>query len=58
MAKTWGRKSTYDNRISQMRKEIDLQFTRQYSGCLHNEPENPEMGTDSPVELMYEERVW
>jgi hypothetical protein len=29
-----------------------------YSGCLINEPENPFMGSDSPVELMLEERVW
>lgn len=56
-AKAWGRKSRYENRISFMRKEIDTSFTRQYSGCLHNNPENPEMGSDSPVELMLPERL-
>lgn len=42
-----------------MRKEVDDSFSRQYSGCLVNEPENPEIGSDSPVELMLPEaRVW
>lgn len=41
-----------------MRKEIDDQYSRQYSGCLTQEPENPEMGSDSPVELMLPERCW
>ena len=57
-AKQWGRKSRVIKRISTVRKEIDDQYSRQYSGCLHQEPENPEMGSDSPVELMLEERVW
>lgn len=57
-AKQWGRKSRVNKRISLMRKEIDNQYSQQYSGCLHQEPENPEMGSDSPVELMLPERVW
>lgn len=57
-AKAWGRKSTFDQRISLMRKEVDMSFSRQYNGCLYNEPENPFMGSDSPVELMLPERVW
>lgn len=35
-----------------------MSFSRQYNGCLYNEPENPFMGSDSPVELMLPERVW
>ena len=57
-AKQWGRKSHVKQRISLMQKELDSQYSRQYSGCLHQEPENPEMGSDSPVELMLPERVW
>ena len=57
-AKVWGRKSHVEQRISLMRKEIDSQYSRQYSGCLHQEPENPEMGSDSPVEMMFDDRVW
>lgn len=34
-----------------MRKDIDDEYSRQFSGCLHHEPENPEMGSDDPVEL-------
>lgn len=40
-----------------MRKEIDNQYSRQYSGCLYQEPENPFMRSDSPVELMHPERL-
>ncbi|KAK3718008.1 hypothetical protein LTR37_005434 [Vermiconidia calcicola] len=57
-AKAWGRKSRFEHRISIMRKEIDGEYSRQYSGYLQHEPENPEMGSDSPVELMLPERVW
>lgn len=57
-ARNWGRQSRLGNRISAMRKEIDDSFRRQYSGCLVNEPENPEMGSDSPIELMLPERIW
>jgi hypothetical protein len=32
-----------------MRKEIDGEYSRQFSGCLQHEPENPEMGSDDPV---------
>lgn len=42
-----------------LRKEVDDSFSRQFQGCLVNEPENPEMGSDSPVEIgLVEERVW
>lgn len=58
-AKTWGRKSMFANRISVMRKEVDDMYTRQYKGCWQSSVvENPEMGSDSPVELMLPERVW
>lgn len=57
-AKVWGRKSTYRQRISLMQKEIDDSYSRQYKGYWYNEPENPEMGSDSPVEIMTPERVW
>ncbi|WPH00152.1 Hypothetical protein R9X50_00297500 [Acrodontium crateriforme] len=57
-AKVWGRKSTYRHRISAMQKEIDDSYSRQYKGYWYNEPENPEMGSDSPVEIMAPERVW
>ncbi|KAI7500688.1 hypothetical protein KC367_g3467 [Hortaea werneckii] len=57
-AKTWGRKSIYRNRISYAKKAVDLEFSSQYSGCLVNVHENPEMGTDSPVEIGAEQRIW
>jgi hypothetical protein len=57
-ARAWGRRSIYNKRLSHARKEIDLSFRNQYSGCLVNMPENPELGSDSPVELMQAERVW
>ncbi|KAI7357542.1 hypothetical protein D0862_03972 [Hortaea werneckii] len=57
-AKTWGRKSIYRNRISYAKKAVDLEFSSQYSGCLVNVHENPEMGTDSPVEMGAEQRIW
>lgn len=41
-----------------MRKEVDDEYSRQYKGCLTHEPENPEMGSNSPVELMLPERCW
>lgn len=57
-AKTWGRKSRYLNRISVARKQLDDDFRRQYHGVFVNVVENPELGSDSPVELGWEERVW
>lgn len=58
-AKQWGRKSRFDARISMLRKEVDDSFSRQYSGVLQHVPENPCMGSDSPVELMLpDERIW
>lgn len=64
-ASAWGRKSTYlrrmshfnrtdsrHHRISLARKEVDRDFSNQYNGCLVNIPENPEMGSESPVEMM------
>jgi hypothetical protein len=41
-----------------IRKEVDNEYSRQYSGCLVNVYENPELGSDSPVELMLPERIW
>ena len=57
-AQKWGRKSRFNQRISEMRKGVDDEYSRQYKGCLNHEPENPEMGSDSPVELMLPERCW
>lgn len=35
-----------------MRKEVDDSFSRKYTGVLvHETVENPEMGSDSPVEI-------
>jgi hypothetical protein len=56
-ARVQGRKSRYLHRISVMRKEVDDSFSRQYTGCLQVEPDNPFLQPRSPVELMYEERV-
>ena len=52
-ARSHGRNSKYLNRISIMRKEVDSSYSRQYSGCLVNEPENPFLAPRSPVELMH-----
>lgn len=43
-----------------LRKEVDDAYSRHYGpGCLINPiPENPEMGSDSPVEMGLVERVW
>jgi hypothetical protein len=57
-ARRHGRNSKYVQRISMMRKEVDSSYSRQYSGCLVNEPENPFLVPRSPVELMHSERVW
>jgi len=57
-ARSWGRKSVYSRRLSIARQQIDESYSRQYSGCLVNEPENPFLRSDSPVEIMMEERVW
>lgn len=57
-AKAWGRKSRYLDRLSVARKQLDDDFRRRYHGVLVNDVENPEMGSDSPVELGWEERAW
>lgn len=57
IARRHGRNSKYMQRISMMRKEVDSSYSRQYSGCLVNEPENPFLVPRSPVELMHGERV-
>lgn len=44
-------------RISVVRKEIDDQYSRQFSGCLYQEPKNPYMYGGSPVEIMQPERL-
>lgn len=54
-ARNHGRNSKYMQRISMMRKEVDNSYSRQYSGCLVNEPENPFLVPRSPVELGYHE---
>lgn len=43
-----------------LRKEVDDAYSRQYGpGCFLNPiPENPEMGSESPVEIGAVERVW
>lgn len=42
-----------------MRKEVDDAYTRQYKGVwVSDVVENPEMGSDSPVEMSVERRVW
>lgn len=46
------------NRISVARKQLDDDFRRRYHGVLVHEGENPEMGSDSPVEMGWEERLW
>lgn len=58
-AKQWGRKSRFDARISMMRKEVDMEYSRQYSGCLQHPPENPCMGSDDAVEMPHpEDQIW
>ena len=57
IARSHGRNSKYMQRISMMRKEVDDSYSRQYSGCLINEPENPFLVPRSPVELMHSEGV-
>lgn len=40
-------------------QEVDDSFTRQYSGVLTTVHENPEMGSDSPVEICERDpRIW
>lgn len=56
-ARVYGRNSVYLNRISMMRKEVDDSFSRQYSGCLSHEPENPYLVPKTPVEILTEETV-
>ncbi|KAK5115510.1 hypothetical protein LTR62_001169 [Meristemomyces frigidus] len=57
-AKAWGRRSTFNHRISMARKEIDLSYSRQHGGCLVHVPENPELGSDEPVEIMEQEKLF
>lgn len=56
-ARKLGRASTYQRRISALRKEVDAEYLRQFRGCLVVEPENPFLKVGSPVELGMEERV-
>ncbi|KAK5131213.1 hypothetical protein LTR08_001238 [Meristemomyces frigidus] len=51
-ARKWGRASTYRHRISHLRTAVDAAYSLQYGGCLHGIAENPELGSDSPVEIM------
>ena len=48
---------THAQRISTMPKQIDDQYSRQYSGCFYQEPENPYLKPRSPVEIMTSDRV-
>ena len=57
-AKESGGNARYLQRISMMRKDVDNSYSRKYSGCLVNEPENPFLVPKSPVELMASERPW
>lgn len=41
-----------------MQRQLDNEYSKQFSGCLYNETENPFLGSDSPVELMLPERIW
>ncbi|KAK0945707.1 hypothetical protein LTR29_002819 [Friedmanniomyces endolithicus] len=50
-AKAWGRRSRYIHRVSLARKQVDLSYSCQFSGCLVNAVENPEMGVEGPVEI-------
>lgn len=53
-AKAWARQTLFglNGRISMMKKEVDDSFSRQYKGVLiHETMENPEMGSESPVEI-------
>ncbi|KAK0821015.1 hypothetical protein LTR75_001085 [Friedmanniomyces endolithicus] len=56
-ARTWGRRSRYIHRVSLARKQVDLSYRSQFSGCLVNVVENPEMGVEGPVEIMERERL-
>ncbi|KAK0941134.1 hypothetical protein LTR48_003684 [Friedmanniomyces endolithicus] len=56
-AKAWGRRSRYIHRVSLARMQVDLSYTSQFSGCLVNVVENPEMGMEGPVEIMERERL-
>jgi hypothetical protein len=58
IARNHGRNSKYVQRLSMMRKEVDREYTRQYSGCLVSEPENPFLKIGSPVELGDREGIW
>lgn len=56
-AKSWARQTRL-GRISLARKEIDAQYSRQFSGCLYNDTDNPFATSDSPVELEHHQRVF
>ena len=56
-AREWDRKTDVKQRISLMRNEVDNHYSRQYSGCLYQEQENPEMSSEGPVELMLDDRI-
>ena len=59
-ARKWGRKSTYNRRISFLRKAVDDGVTQQFSGCLYNDiPENPFLNEteERPVELGCQRKV-
>ena len=51
----WDRRSRYANRISQLRREVDNDYQTRYSGGLSSVAENPEIGRDSPKQLLMPE---
>lgn len=60
-AKVWGRQSRFNARTSVVGKAckaVDDTFSSQYRGCLISVQENPEMGSESPAELMQADTVW
>lgn len=45
--------------MSHIRHQINASYDSQYKGCLVTTFENPEMGSESPVEMTgVDERVW
>ncbi|KXT04062.1 hypothetical protein AC578_4905 [Pseudocercospora eumusae] len=62
-ASSWGRRSRFIQVSEKQRdhmKEIDDEYSRQYRGVWNSAPvENPEMGSDSPIEIAERDRgVW
>ena len=54
-ARSWESSSRSERRLSVARKEIGNHYSQQYT--VYHEPENPYMRSNSPVELMNQERL-